>query len=73
MSEHIEHWAESLQPADRVKATIRYDKNSGRFNRHNVDIIVVSVSSSNQSITGYDKVDGYVDIPFNELKKPESV
>lgn len=64
----IKHWAESLQPADRVTGTIRH-KTDGSLNRHNVEMIVIRVLPTTQKIIAF--VDGdSIPIPFNELNKP---
>ncbi len=64
----IKHWAESLQPADRVIGTIRH-KTDGTLSRHNVEMIVIRVMPTQGKILAWVD-DDIIPVPFNELNKP---
>lgn len=61
------HWAERLQVADRVLATLRH-KTDGSRNVHNADVIVVENKPGESKIIGWWDDRNY-EIPYNELKQ----
>jgi len=61
------HWAESLEPADRCKATIRHSSN-GAKNLIDVEVIVVRNRKREREIEAVHGPTPYT-IPYNELTK----
>ncbi len=63
---HVAHWAEELQIADRVTATIRH-KTDGSKNIHGTDVILIKNLKKESKIIGWWNDKEY-EIPYNELK-----
>jgi hypothetical protein len=67
MSELIEHWAESLEIGDRVKATIRHETD-GSKNHTDVPVIVVENYKYAKEVK-VKFMDDFHRVPYNELSK----